>query len=95
MSKTSVSALLGFIAGATAGVAIGILFAPDKGTATRKKVKEQAKKISNEAKDNLSHKIDDLNKFVSSFIDETKEKIADLEKKTIQEIKEVKEKAVK
>lgn len=95
MSKSSVSAVLGFMAGAAAGAAIGMLFAPEKGAATRKKIKVQAQKVSDEVKDNLSHKMDDLSKFVSGFVDETKEKMADLEKKTRQEIKEVKEKATK
>ncbi len=95
MSKSSVSAILGFMAGAAAGAAIGVLFAPDKGTTTRKKIKSQAQKVGDEMKEGLSHKIDELNKFVAGFVDETKDKIADLEKKTKQEIKEVKEKATK
>ncbi len=95
MSKSSVSAVLGFLAGAAAGAAIGVLFAPDKGTSTRKKIKSQAQKVSDEMKENFSHKIDDLNKFVAGFVDETKDKIADLEKKTKQGVKEVKEKATK
>ena len=34
--------LLGVMAGAAAGVAIGILIAPDKGSATRKKIMDMA-----------------------------------------------------
>ena len=95
MSKSSVSAFLGFIAGATAGVVIGVLFAPEKGSETRKKIRDQAQKVGDEMKENLSHKIEELDKFVSGFVNETKGKIADLEKKARQEVKEVKEKATK
>ena len=95
MSKSSVSAFLGFIAGAAAGAAIGVMFAPDKGTETRKKIKNQAKKVGDDVKDGLSHKIEELNHFLSGFVDETKSKIADLERKTKQEAREVKEKATK
>jgi gas vesicle protein len=95
MAKSSVSAIMGFLAGAATGAALGILFAPDTGTSTRKKIREQAQKIGDDIKDNVTHRIDDLNKFVSGFVDETKAKIADLEKKTREEIKEVKEKAAK
>jgi gas vesicle protein len=96
MSKSSsASAIMGFIAGAAAGAALGILFAPDAGTKTRKKIKDQTQKMSEEVKNNVVHKIDDLSKYVSGFVDETKEKIAELEKSTKAEIKNVKEKASK
>ncbi len=95
MSKSSVSAFLGFIAGAAAGAAIGVLFAPDKGTTTRKKIKNQAQKASDEMKENLASKIDDLNQFVSGFVKETKAKMDDLEKKAKQEVQGVKEKVTK
>ncbi len=95
MSKSSVNAILGFMAGAAVGAGIGLLYAPDKGTTTRKKIKNQAQKVSDEMKETVSHRIDELNKYVAGFVDETKSKIADLEKKTRQEVKDVKERAAK
>jgi gas vesicle protein len=40
-------------AGATAGAILGILFAPEKGCETRKKINEQGKKITGELKDKI------------------------------------------
>ena len=88
MNKSSVNAVLGFIAGAAVGTALGIMFAPDKGTETRKKIKDQARKATDDMKGSLSHKIEELNEFLSGFVSETKSKIADLEKKTKQEVKD-------
>jgi gas vesicle protein len=59
--------LFGFIAGAAVGAAIGILFAPDKGTETRRKISEQ----TNDLADNIKGKFTDL-------VDGVKEKFSSL-----------------
>jgi gas vesicle protein len=59
--------LLGFIAGAAIGTALGILFAPDKGTETRRKISEQ----SNDLADNIKGKFTDL-------VDGVKEKFSSM-----------------
>jgi gas vesicle protein len=52
MKSTSKIAIISVIAGAAIGAALGILFAPDKGSVTRKKLKDKAEDLG----DNLSDK---------------------------------------
>ncbi|MGY5849740.1 YtxH domain-containing protein [Salegentibacter sp. F14] len=59
--------LLGLLSGAAAGAALGVLFAPKKGTDTRRAITktgddylEGARKNFNEFSDSLSHKVDAL-----------------------------------
>ena len=63
--------LLGLLAGAVAGAAIGILFAPDKGSETRRKISEE----SNDLADNLKGKLNNL-------VDGVKEKFSALKSDT-------------
>ena len=49
MSNTKV--VLGFLAGAAVGAIAGILFAPDKGAATRKKIAGKANELLDEIKE--------------------------------------------
>lgn len=49
MNNTS-KVILAFVAGAAAGAALGILFAPGKGSETRKKLSEEGKKIADAVK---------------------------------------------
>ena len=56
MSNNTGNTLIALLVGAAIGAGVGILFAPDKGSNTRKKVK----KGFDDAKDNLKHKLDDV-----------------------------------
>ena len=58
MSNSKV--LLGFVAGAAAGALAGILFAPDKGSATRKKISNKTGDITDSIKNSFSHFIDKI-----------------------------------
>ena len=48
--------VLGILGGVAAGALLGILFAPEKGSKTRKKIADKSKGIANDMKD----KLDDL-----------------------------------
>ena len=53
--------LTAFAAGAVAGAILGILFAPDKGSETRKKVDEQGRKLADDFKETIQKGKDKLN----------------------------------
>ncbi len=54
MSKDKL--LLGVLAGVAVGALLGVLFAPDKGSATREKISKKGKEYA----DDLNNKIDQL-----------------------------------
>ena len=62
---------MGILAGVAAGALIGILFAPDKGTETRKKIVEKGEDYVDGLKEKINGLIDDVTKKV----DGTKAKV--------------------
>lgn len=56
MSKDQTKVLLAAALGAVAGLALGVLFAPDKGSETRRKIKDSI----GEQKDKIAQKIQEL-----------------------------------
>ena len=73
MSNNTGNVLVALLAGAAIGAGIGILFAPDKGSKTRGKIKDGY----DDAKDNLVDKWSDLSKEVKKRFSNRKQ---DLEK---------------
>ena len=65
--------LLGLLAGVAAGALLGILFAPDKGANTRKKIAKKGEDYADAIKDKLDGFLDDL----TSKVDEAKEGFSD------------------
>ena len=66
--------ILGILGAAAAGVAIGMLFAPDKGTNTRKKLAKKGKNYGSELKDKFGNIIDTASKKSEQLISEGKSK---------------------
>ncbi|MFT3682453.1 MAG: YtxH domain-containing protein [Ferruginibacter sp.] len=72
MSNTKV--VLGIVAGAAAGALLGILFAPDKGSKTRKKIAGKAGDVSDSLKNSFNEFVDELKALGRAEADEMTEK---------------------
>jgi len=79
MDKSTGKALVGFIVGAAVGVAAGILFAPQKGTDTRKELKKKADEIGKEVSDKVGVKMDEMKKYVEEIANDAKTKFKKVE----------------
>jgi len=62
-------------AGAAAGVILGVLFAPDKGSETRRKINEQGKKIADGVKIKFQKGKEKVNDFKENLAKTVNEKI--------------------
>ncbi len=95
MGKSTSNAVLGFLAGAAAGAITGILFAPDKGSKTRKKIKKSAEKISSDMVGGINDKVDDLKEYISDFINDVKGRFSKLESEVKEKVEKVEKEAAK
>ena len=66
---SSAKLLLGLLAGVAVGTTLGILFAPDKGTATRKKISQKG----NDYAEALTDKFNDFISSISKKFERVKE----------------------
>ena len=70
--------LLGVLAGVAVGALLGVLFAPDKGWNTRKRISKKAEDIT----DDLREKLDEFVDSILVKVDEVKHDVADFTEKS-------------
>ncbi len=59
--------VLATAAGLATGVALGILFAPDKGSETRRKMKERGKKFAEDIKEEFEAEVNEWSEKMKDF----------------------------
>ncbi|MDG2433590.1 YtxH domain-containing protein [Flavobacterium sp.] len=69
-------ALLGFLGGVAAGALLGVLYAPDKGSRTRKKIKRKGADYTEDARNKAADLLDTFTDKYESLKAEGKELIA-------------------
>ena len=70
--------LLGVLAGLAAGALVGILFAPEKGSVTRKKMSKKAEDYADGLKEKFNEFLDDI----AEKFEEVKEQVSDFTEKS-------------
>ncbi|NMH25820.1 YtxH domain-containing protein [Flavobacterium solisilvae] len=91
MSGRNSESILALLAGAAIGVGLGILFAPDKGSKTRVKIKTGFDDLKDEAKEKFSGSKEELKEAVDNLLSKSsykaeeaitflEEKLAELKK---------------
>ncbi|KAA8485467.1 gas vesicle protein [Arcticibacter tournemirensis] len=71
--------LVALLAGVAAGAALGILFAPEKGTETRDKLNDALKNLGDSIKDRAAEEIENLTAFKEKVVENIKTKLSSAE----------------
>jgi len=74
--------LIGLLAGLAAGAALGLLFAPEKGTDTRDRLSQSIKDLSDSVKDKAADEINNLANLKDKVVSSVKSKMSQQEEYT-------------
>ena len=77
MTSNTGNVLVAVLTGAIIGTGIGILYAPDKGTMTRKKINKRVKHAKDDIAERISHAKEELSKTVKSKKEDFEHKLDD------------------
>jgi gas vesicle protein len=75
--------LAALLAGLAAGAAIGILFAPEKGSETRDKLNDSLKNLGDSIKDRAADEIGNLTEFKDKVVESIKSKLKGAEEEYV------------
>ena len=69
MENPTSKILISFLAGAAAGLAVGILMAPNKGSDTRKRIKDRFTDLEKGLESSVEQKFSDIKGYVSNVLE--------------------------
>ncbi|MFC5284173.1 YtxH domain-containing protein [Pedobacter alpinus] len=84
--KDNSKTVVALLAGLAAGAALGLLFAPEKGSETRDKLSDSLKNLGDSIKEKAAEEIDNLTEFKDKVVSNIKSKLKNAEEEYIDDV---------
>lgn len=78
--------LIGLLTGLAAGAALGLLFAPEKGSETRDRLNQSLKDLGDSIKDRAADEINNLTSLKDKVVSSVKNKLQDAEDEFVDDV---------